>query len=247
MHCASIDNTRIITDIAIERPVLLINRGLRGSCSALWRAWVATYTGQCAHHEYMAATILSLPSPRTIDPLGIAISPVFTWGRVIIPRKMTDCITKYKYILHLPREGDIDTDTDTNTATALTTILFTYSAIITMRYHFEDVSYRYYTYIFTKIDHARQLTIRQTLSLSSLCFDMASVLALTGGYNVTITAKSSHHSYRINNKLNICMHDRCTYPISMVETKRLESFMKGSTLDFHRAIPVAIRGDTHFE
>ncbi len=226
------DNTRVVADIVTKQPLLLANRGLRGACKALWGAWQATHEGHCAHHEYTAGTMVHPPCGQVNNALGIAISPIFTWAKVNVPQVNTDCSTKYKYILHVVDDG----------ATCCPPItLFTYSVVILLRYRFEDVPYRYYTYTLTKMDYVRQLAVRWVSSLGVLSFDMATLLALIGGYNMTITTETSQYSYRINSKLNLCMHDRHTYPLSMVETWRLGLFMGSSTLNFLRAIPTPLR------
>jgi hypothetical protein len=218
------DNTQAILDIVSTHPALLMQGSLRATCGRLWGVWLGSYMGECKHYEYIASMMSSpvISRHRRVSIAKmLAIPPTFTWGRVVLPRVETEYNTRYKYILNVARDRP----------------LFTFNVLIMLKYHFEDVSFRYYTYTLSKVDHINSIVIRRASSVSSLSFDIGDVFHLNDMYNLAIVTAVQQHNYRINDRINLCMHDSGTYPITMAETRRLTSFMQSSALDFLDHLP----------
>ncbi len=229
------NNTRVIVDIASTYPVLLTHSSLRGTCKSIWSIWIDSNIGKYKHYEYIAAnTRVPAGSLRSSSQrYSLAIPSTFVWGRITLPRVDTEHNTKYKYVMNV-RSGDHSSPRDIGTP------LFSYTVSIMMRYHFEDVTYRYYTYTFTKTDNINGIVMRRSSSIGYLYFNTTDVCRLDNAYTLFITTPHDQCRYRIDDHVNLCIHDNKAYPITLAEMRRMTEFMQSSSLDFLAGLPPAI-------
>ncbi len=213
-----------LSDIASRCPELLAGNTLRLTCSKLWAVWVATL-GRCKHYEYGAMR------RSWVDVIANDISEgfpsqtaYFQWGSVVLRRQPHEPGGQQKYTLEVA-DG---------------VPLFTYSIMIITRYSFDIKFHKYYTYVFTKTDHVLGLKVRRTTSLNGLRYRAEDIIKHGGCYHLMVTTPAAIYRYRVDDRVNACMHLSNTYILTGPDLGRLTGFMATSDLDFYAALPSAL-------